>query len=69
MSSASGNGNNNEGSNTAGSAKGKLFRRVLLKIGIGLLVHEAIDEFDDVIDNVSEFAHDVIKDAGEDTGC
>ncbi|MFD8725638.1 hypothetical protein ACFV2H_48805 [Streptomyces sp. NPDC059629] len=66
MGSASGEGNVNEGSNAARSAKGKLLRRVLLKIGIGLLAHESIEELDDLIDEVSQAARDAIEDAGGD---
>lgn len=67
MGSASGESNLNDGSNAARSAKGKILRRILLKIGIGLLAHEAVEELGDLIDEISEVAGDAIEDAGEDT--
>ncbi|MFJ9146580.1 hypothetical protein ACIRP7_00565 [Streptomyces sp. NPDC102270] len=67
MGSASGEGNAHEASNRARSTRGKIIRRVLLKIGIGLLAHEAIEELDDLLDDISEAARDAIEDAGEGT--
>lgn len=67
MGSASGEENVNANSNATRSTKGKLLRRVLIKIGIGLLAHEAVEELDDLIDELAEATHDAIKDAKEDT--
>jgi hypothetical protein len=66
MGSASGEGNANRNSNAAKGVKGKLLRRVLIKIGIGLLAHEAVEELDDLIDELAEATQDAIEDANED---
>lgn len=66
MSSVSGEGSTNGGSNATRHGKGKLFRQILLKIGMGLLAHETIEELDDVIDDVSELARDAMEESGED---
>lgn len=67
MGSASGEENVNANSNATRSTKGKLLRRVLIKIGIGLLAHEAVEELDDLIDELAEATQDAIEDANEDT--
>ncbi|MDT0470245.1 hypothetical protein [Streptomyces gibsoniae] len=65
MAAASNESGSNRNTGARRTARKKMLKRILLKVGIGLLVHEGIPELDDLLGDASEAAQDALEQLGD----
>ncbi|MEU6591775.1 hypothetical protein ABZ923_21565 [Streptomyces sp. NPDC046881] len=61
MAAASNESGSNRNAGARRTARKRLLKRILFKVGIGLLFHEGAPELDDLLDDASEAAQDALE--------
>ncbi|MFJ6926467.1 hypothetical protein ACIQUP_04085 [Streptomyces nigra] len=61
MAAASNESGSNRNTGARRTAWKKMLKRILFKVGIGLLLHEGIPELDDLFDDASEATQDALE--------
>lgn len=67
MTAAADGNNTNETPRARRRPRGKLLRRILIKVGLGLLIHEGVEGLGEIFDDVSDIVGDTLEELEEDT--